>query len=331
MVTYVRGLLGELERKNGWTLAEAAGDATPDGMQRLLNFYAWDCDDVREIVVETIGDETSGVLIVDETGFLKKASTSDVVARRRHPAGDRSDLGKHPRQRPAATDDRRDRRRCGRAVVHVAADPVGCGRTRATTTPCTVGGYAHAGHRPAHRSSRRPQQRAPRPVPVEDRTHPGLVGRIPAADNPLRTPRRLLRRLSATRRRADVLEEARQAGMMSTKDGKPCFDHPLITEAGLWQPEYRGVSGSARARTWRHAVSPMLHAHRWPTCHLRWMRMGRAVNRYGRPPRQPHPLSTSIQYSIQPYNNSIHHDRCLAALPVDRDWPRVADVGIRRR
>ena len=85
MVAYIRGLLGELERKNGWTLAEAAGDATPDGMQRLLNFYAWDCDglrdDVREIVVETIGDETSGVLIVDETGFLKKGSTSAGVAR----------------------------------------------------------------------------------------------------------------------------------------------------------------------------------------------------------------------------------------------------------
>ena len=75
----------ELERKNGWTLVEAAGDATPDGMQRLLNFYAWDCDglrdDVREVVVETIGDETSGVLIVDETGFLKKGSTCAGVAR----------------------------------------------------------------------------------------------------------------------------------------------------------------------------------------------------------------------------------------------------------
>jgi len=85
MVAYIRGLLGELERKNGWTLAEAAGDATPDGMQRLLNFYAWDCDglrdDVREIVAQTIGDEASGVLIVDETGFLKKGSTSAGVAR----------------------------------------------------------------------------------------------------------------------------------------------------------------------------------------------------------------------------------------------------------
>jgi hypothetical protein len=44
MGAYVRGLLGEVERKNGWTLAEAAGDAGPEGMQRLLNFYSWDCE-----------------------------------------------------------------------------------------------------------------------------------------------------------------------------------------------------------------------------------------------------------------------------------------------
>ena len=41
---YVRGLLAPLASKNGWTLAEAAGDATPDGMQRLLNRAAWDAD-----------------------------------------------------------------------------------------------------------------------------------------------------------------------------------------------------------------------------------------------------------------------------------------------
>ncbi|MDH6283994.1 IS701 family transposase [Prescottella agglutinans] len=82
---YLRGLLGEIERKNGWTLAEAAGDAGPEGMQRLLNFYAWDCDglrdDVREVIVETIGDADKGVLIVDETGFLKKGTRSAGVAR----------------------------------------------------------------------------------------------------------------------------------------------------------------------------------------------------------------------------------------------------------
>ncbi|WZU35799.1 IS701 family transposase ISRhosp2 (plasmid) [Rhodococcus ruber] len=85
MGAYLRGLLGELERKNGWTLAEAAGDTGPEGMQRLLNFYAWDCDgvrdDMREIVIETIGDANSGVLIVDETGFVKKGTRSAGVAR----------------------------------------------------------------------------------------------------------------------------------------------------------------------------------------------------------------------------------------------------------
>lgn len=85
MVAYVRGLLAEVERKNGWTLAEAAGDIGPERMQRLLNFYAWDCDglrdDVRDVVVEAIGDEQTGVLIVDETGFLKKGNSSAGVAR----------------------------------------------------------------------------------------------------------------------------------------------------------------------------------------------------------------------------------------------------------
>lgn len=85
MGAYVRGLLAEVERKNGWTLAEAAGDTGPECMQRLLNFYSWDCeglrDDVRQAVVETIGDENAGVLIVNETGFLKKGSKSAGVAR----------------------------------------------------------------------------------------------------------------------------------------------------------------------------------------------------------------------------------------------------------
>jgi SRSO17 transposase len=50
MGVYLRGLLSETERKNGWTLAEAAGDGGPQGMQRLLNFYAWDADGVRDDV-----------------------------------------------------------------------------------------------------------------------------------------------------------------------------------------------------------------------------------------------------------------------------------------
>lgn len=78
MRIYVRGLLGEVERKNGWTLAEAAGDVGPERMQRLLNFYAWDTDGVRDevraAVVEAIGDAERGVLVVGETGFLKKGT-----------------------------------------------------------------------------------------------------------------------------------------------------------------------------------------------------------------------------------------------------------------
>ena len=44
---YLLGLLSHTERKNGWTIAELAGDWSPDGMQRLLNFYSWDADAVR--------------------------------------------------------------------------------------------------------------------------------------------------------------------------------------------------------------------------------------------------------------------------------------------
>ncbi len=81
---YLLGLLSPLADKNGWTLAEAAGDRTPDGMQRLLNDYQWDADavrdDLRAYVVEHLG-EADGVLIVDETGFLKKGVKSAGVQR----------------------------------------------------------------------------------------------------------------------------------------------------------------------------------------------------------------------------------------------------------
>ncbi|WP_054816433.1 IS701 family transposase [Nocardia arizonensis] len=81
---YVRGLLAPLAGKNGWTLAEAAGERTPDGMQRLLHAAAWDADgvrdDVRAYAVEHLGDP-DGVLVVDETGFLKKGVKSAGVQR----------------------------------------------------------------------------------------------------------------------------------------------------------------------------------------------------------------------------------------------------------
>lgn len=82
--SYVRGLLAPLAAKNGWTLAEAAGNATPDGMQRLLNRAAWDDDgvrdDVRAYVARHLG-AADGVLVVDETGFLKKGTKSAGVQR----------------------------------------------------------------------------------------------------------------------------------------------------------------------------------------------------------------------------------------------------------
>ncbi|NES17359.1 MULTISPECIES: IS701 family transposase [Micromonospora] len=81
---YVRGLLAPLERRNGWTLAEQAGDRSPDGMQALLCSPCWDADavrdDVRDYVVEHLGDPAA-VLIADETGFLKKGTRSAGVQR----------------------------------------------------------------------------------------------------------------------------------------------------------------------------------------------------------------------------------------------------------
>ncbi|WP_067481139.1 IS701 family transposase [Nocardia amamiensis] len=81
---YVTGLVAGLERKNGWTLAEAAGAVSPDGMQRLLRRADWDVDgvrdDVRGYVAERLGDRDA-VLIADDTGFLKKGVRSAGVQR----------------------------------------------------------------------------------------------------------------------------------------------------------------------------------------------------------------------------------------------------------
>ena len=81
---YLRGLLAPVERKNGWQLAEAAGDARPDGMQDFLARMRWDADavrdDLRSYVVEHLGD-LGAVLVLDETGFLKKGTKSAGVQR----------------------------------------------------------------------------------------------------------------------------------------------------------------------------------------------------------------------------------------------------------
>jgi SRSO17 transposase len=81
---YVLGLLSGVELKNSWTIAKQARDLTPDGMQRLLNFYFWDADavrdDLRGYVLNHLGDP-SGVMVADETGFVKKGTKSAGVQR----------------------------------------------------------------------------------------------------------------------------------------------------------------------------------------------------------------------------------------------------------
>jgi SRSO17 transposase len=81
---YLRGLISPVERKNGWQLAEEAGDETPYGVQHLLGRAEWSADEVRDdlrsYVVEHLGSEEA-VLVVDETGFLKKGVKSVGVQR----------------------------------------------------------------------------------------------------------------------------------------------------------------------------------------------------------------------------------------------------------
>jgi SRSO17 transposase len=81
---YVAGLLSRTERKNGWQLAEQSGERHPRGVQRLLDEAEWDADEVRDelrrYVVDHLGQQ-GGILIVDETGFLKKGTKSAGVAR----------------------------------------------------------------------------------------------------------------------------------------------------------------------------------------------------------------------------------------------------------
>src|SRR5262249_35960597 len=83
-LAYLKGLLSHAERKNGWQLAEEAGEGTPDGMQRLLNASHWDVDGVRDdliaYVLEPLADPAA-IVVIDETGFLKKGTKSAGVQR----------------------------------------------------------------------------------------------------------------------------------------------------------------------------------------------------------------------------------------------------------
>src|SRR6266516_2405093 len=81
---YMRGLLASVERRNGWQMAEELAEPNAHGVQRLLAETDWDeevvRDDLRAYVIEHLG-EASGMLVIDETGFLKKGKKSAGVAR----------------------------------------------------------------------------------------------------------------------------------------------------------------------------------------------------------------------------------------------------------
>lgn len=81
---YIKGLLGRAERKNGWQIAEAIGEERPYGVQQFLNRSPWEADTVRDAlrqyIAEHLGDP-DGVLVADETGFLKKGEHSVGVQR----------------------------------------------------------------------------------------------------------------------------------------------------------------------------------------------------------------------------------------------------------
>src|SRR3712207_1330147 len=83
-VRSLQALLSPVERKNGWHRAEQIGEASPDGVPRLLNAADGDADavpdDLRAYVVEHLADPDA-VLIIDETGFLKKGTKSVGVKR----------------------------------------------------------------------------------------------------------------------------------------------------------------------------------------------------------------------------------------------------------
>lgn len=78
-LAYLKGVVSSVKRKNGWQIAEHAGEKCPDGMQRLLNSAVWDADlvrdDLRSYILEKLGDPQA-VLVIDETSFRKRGKKS---------------------------------------------------------------------------------------------------------------------------------------------------------------------------------------------------------------------------------------------------------------
>jgi SRSO17 transposase len=83
-LSYLKGLLGTAERKNGWQLAQWIGDSSPDGVQYLLERARWDADAARDVLRQYVVEQlatSDAVLVVDETGFVKKGKHSAGVQR----------------------------------------------------------------------------------------------------------------------------------------------------------------------------------------------------------------------------------------------------------
>ena len=85
-IAYLQGLLGRVERKNSWQLSEYLGRAGPYGIQRLLGRARWDAERSRDVLLayarrHLLPEDEAGVLVIDETGFLKKGSKSVGVQR----------------------------------------------------------------------------------------------------------------------------------------------------------------------------------------------------------------------------------------------------------
>jgi SRSO17 transposase len=115
---YLKALLSPVEGKNGWQLAEEAGEATPDGLQRLVNASRWDADAVRDDRVSSVGEQLAdpaAILVLAETGFLKQGTQSAGVQRQyRGTAGTRENCqigvcGAYSRLVPAQTEGLVDR------------------------------------------------------------------------------------------------------------------------------------------------------------------------------------------------------------------------------
>lgn len=94
---YLRALLGAIERRNGWQLAEAMGESDPNGAQCLLFEAVWDEDAVRDelerFAAEHFGDPVEGIVVLDESGFPQKR-TKSVGVKRQSPRGYPGALGK---------------------------------------------------------------------------------------------------------------------------------------------------------------------------------------------------------------------------------------------